>query len=215
MILFGRYRSPFTRRVAVAMHIYGFAYEHRPITAWSDLQELRKINPVGRVPALQLDSGELLFDSYAILDYLDQLAGPHRALLPPAEPWRHEVQRMTACAMGALEKMAHAVYAQTMVPPEKIHAPWVEHSEAQASSALRWLEAIEPSPWLAGEDLTHADIATVVLFDFIGIASPRLVEGHRYPKLRALSARANDLPAFRRTFPSSSVDQAVPALRAQ
>lgn len=206
MILFGRYRSPFTRRVAIAMRIYGFAYEHRPITAWSDLEELRKINPVGRVPGLQLDSGELLFDSYAILDYLDQLAGPRRALLPPAEPRRHEVQRMIACAMGALEKMAHAVYAQTMVPPEKVHAPWVEHSEAQASSALRWLEAIEPSPWLAGQHLTHADVATVVLFDFIGIASPRLVEGHRYLKLRALSARANDLPAFRQTSPSSSVD---------
>jgi glutathione S-transferase len=215
MILFGRYRSPFTRRVAIAMHIYGFAYEHRPITAWNDLEELRRINPVGRVPALQLDSGELLFDSYAILDYLDQLAGPHRALLPAAEPRRHEVQRMIACAMGALEKMAHAVYAKTMVPPEKIHAPWVEHSEAQASSALRWLDAIEPSPWLAGQDLTHADVATVVMFDFIGIANPRLVDGHRYPKLRALSARANELPAFRQTFPSSSVDRAIPALRAQ
>ena len=83
MILVGRYRSPFTRRVAISMQLLGIEYEHRPHTAWSNLAEVRAVNPVGRVPALILDSGEALFDSSAILDYIDQLAGPQRALVPP------------------------------------------------------------------------------------------------------------------------------------
>src|SRR5438067_8784017 len=105
MILIGRYRSPFTRRVAVSMRLFGLDYEHRPLTVWTHLDDVRRTNPVGRVPALILDSGETLFDSHAILDYLDELAGPRRALVPASEPERHRVLRIVACAMGALEKV--------------------------------------------------------------------------------------------------------------
>ena len=76
VILVGRYRSPFTRRVAISLRQLGFSYEHRPITTWTHLLDVRAVNPVGRIPALILDSGEALFDSVAVLDYLDQLAGP-------------------------------------------------------------------------------------------------------------------------------------------
>ena len=119
MILIGRYRSPFTRRVAISMRLLGIEYEHRPHTAWSNLAEVRAVNPVGRVPALVLDSGEALFDSSAILDYLDHLAGPERALMPAQEPSRHQVLRVTACALGVLEKVVAALYAQTMYPAGK------------------------------------------------------------------------------------------------
>ena len=49
-----------------------------------DKAELAKFNPIARVPALQLADGEMLIDSAAILDYLDGLAGPERALTPAA-----------------------------------------------------------------------------------------------------------------------------------
>ena len=99
-------------------------------------------NPVGRVPSLILDSGETPFDSSAILDYLDTLAGPERALVPATEPQRHEVLRIVACALGVLEKVVAALYERTTHPSEKVHEPWIEHNEAQARSALVWLEAI-------------------------------------------------------------------------
>src|ERR1700682_2700267 len=136
MILVGRYRSPFTRRVAISMQLLGIAYEHRPHTTWRNLKEVRAVNPVGRVPALVLDTGETLFDSSAILDYLDQLAGPKCSLVPPKEPQRHEVLRVVACAMGVLEKVVAALYEQTMRPETKIHYPWLQHNEGQAQSGL-------------------------------------------------------------------------------
>ena len=135
MILIGRYRSPFTRRVAISMRLLDIEYEHRPLTAWSNLADVRAVNPVGRVPALMLDSGETLFDSHAILDYLDQLVGPRRALVPPQEPARHEVLRVTACALGVLEKVVAALYAQTMYPPDKHHSP-VDRAQRE-SGAVR------------------------------------------------------------------------------
>ena len=217
MTLIGRYRSPFTRRVAVTLKLLGITYEHRPFTAWTHLDEVRAFNPVGRVPALILDSGETLFDSYAILDYLDTLVGPERALVPTREPQRHQVLRIVAGAMGALEKIVAALYEQTMHPPEKVHAPWVKHNEDQGRSALQWLEttAEGASPWLNGSgSITQADVTTAVMVDFAAIVNPGIIGAPAYPRLRVHAARCNALPAFADTFPANGVDQANPVLPA-
>ena len=212
MVLIGRYRSPFTRRVAVTLRLLGFDYEHRPYTAWRNLKDVRAANPVGRVPALILDSGESLFDSAAILDYLDQLVGPDRALVPAHEPARHEALRIVACALGVLEKVVAALYEQTMHPPEKVHPPWIAHNESQATFGFEWLEARVASPWLAGAKISQPDVTTVVTYDFTRIVNPLLVPEGRYPNLEQLAARCNDVPAFAETRPTSEVDQSNPAL---
>jgi glutathione S-transferase len=188
------------------------AYKHRPFTAWTHLDDIRAVNPVGRVPALILDSGETLFDSNAILDYLDVLAGPERALVPVREPHRHQVLRIVACAMGALEKVVAALYERTIHPADKVYEPWVKHNEDQARSALTWLEAIEPAPWLGGNAMTQADVTTAVMLDFTRIVNPRLVDMETYPRLNAHAARCNALSAFAETLPVNEVDQANPRL---
>lgn len=212
MILVGRYRSPFARRVAISLRLLGIPYDHRPCTAWANLEEVRAVNPVGRVPALILESGETLFDSSAILDYLDQLVGGERALVPRGEPERHRVLRITACALGVLEKVVAALYERTMHPPEKVHAPWIAHNEGQARSGLRWLAALTPSPWLAGNALTQADITTIVMYDFTRIVNPELARDGMHPSLDKLAARCGALPAFAETRPLDAVDQSDPAL---
>lgn len=76
MILIGQYDSPFVRRVAIAMHLYGVDYEHRPWSTFGDAAKIAPFNPLIRVPTLVLDDGESLVESGAILDHLDQVAGP-------------------------------------------------------------------------------------------------------------------------------------------
>jgi glutathione S-transferase len=195
------------------MRLLGISYEHRPYTAWSQLSEVRKVNPVGRVPALVLASGEALFDSAAILDYLDQLVEPQRALIPANEPERHRVLQITACALGVVEKVVAALYERTMRPPEKIHQPWIDHNESQARSGLQWLAAITSSPWLTGGRLTQADITAVAMYDFTRIVNAPLIPDGRYPRLDALAAECLDLPAFSETRPVSEVDQSNPSLQ--
>jgi glutathione S-transferase len=208
VILVGRYRSPFTRRVAITLRHLGIAYEHRPITAWTHLKDVRAVNPVGRIPALILDSGEVLFDSGAILDYVD---GEH-ALVPAAEPGRREVLRVVACAMGALEKVVAALYEHTMHPPEKVQESWVMHNEAQALGGLAWLDTLPGEVWLAHGRLSQADITTIAMFDFARIVNPALVAPGTFPRLDALSAHCNTLPAFAETRPTGAVDRANPSL---
>ena len=92
-VLYGRHASPFVRRVAVTMRLYGIDCRHMPLMPFGpDKTELAKFNPIARVPALQIGDGEILVDSVAILDYLDQLAGPGRALTPPVGPARRRVR---------------------------------------------------------------------------------------------------------------------------
>jgi len=67
VILIGQYDSPFVRRVAIAMRLYGLAFEHRPWSVFGDAEKLREVNPLMRVPALVLNTGEVLIESFAIL----------------------------------------------------------------------------------------------------------------------------------------------------
>ena len=102
MILIGRYLSPFVRRVAATMHIYEPPFEHRPFSVvGEDRPKIRDVNPLSRVPALILDDGETLIDSGAILDYLDEQAGPERALTPASGGERRRVLKLMAVAVGA------------------------------------------------------------------------------------------------------------------
>src|SRR5262249_57239123 len=78
MILIGQYDSPFVRRVAVTLHCYDLPFERRVLSVFTDFDAMLTINPLGKVPVLQLDDGERLFDSRAILDYLDSLVAPDR-----------------------------------------------------------------------------------------------------------------------------------------
>ena len=55
MILIGRYLSPFVRRVGTVLEHYGIEFEHRPLRAGGEEQDIvRQSSPLGRVPAGQI-----------------------------------------------------------------------------------------------------------------------------------------------------------------
>jgi glutathione S-transferase len=102
VILVGQYSSPFVRRVGVSLRVLGFEYQHDTRPVFRDFDSVRQTNPVGRIPSLVLDDGEVLIDSAAILDWLDEAVGPARALLPRAGPDRRRALRAIAFATGAI-----------------------------------------------------------------------------------------------------------------
>lgn len=76
MILVGQYDSPFTRRVGIALHWLGMPFSRNTLSVFANADQARTINPLGRVPALILDDGEVLIESGAMLDHIDEVAGP-------------------------------------------------------------------------------------------------------------------------------------------
>ena len=152
MILAGRFLSPFTRRVAITLKLLGLRFEHRPYGTIPDADKIREMNPLGRVPALVLDGGETLIESSAILDYLDELAGPERALTPPRGTERREALRAIGLALGVMEKAIAAHYERTRRPEDKRWEAWMEKFDGQTRDGLAALEAgLDGREWWSTE----------------------------------------------------------------
>ena len=202
MQLLGRYLSPFVRRVATTLQFYGIPFESRPLQhTGDDAPALRAINPLGRVPALVLDDGEVLVDSAAILDYLDREAGPERALTPAAGPARTRVMTLTGIATGAIEKAIAVAYEVRFRPEDKRHAPWVDRCADQARGGFTYLDGLLGDHWLHGAEMTQADVTTAIGWQFLGKATPDLKTSIPAPRLDALLDRMMALPAFSSTVP--------------
>ena len=201
MILVGRYRSPFTRRVAITLRLLGYEYEHRPIKPWPTNEVLLPLNPMGRVPILILDDGEVLWESGYMLEHLDQLVGPERALTPQSGPERLAVQKIVYLAMGTLEKVVLANHERYRRPDGFSEQAWIDRCEGQATAGLVELDKFQPDPWLTGSKITQADVTLGVLCDHIRLTCPELLPEGRYRNLDTLSAACAALPAFTATIP--------------
>ena len=211
MLLIGMFDSPFVRRVAISLKLCGIAFEHGDWSVGADFERIRQYNPLVRVPTLVLDDGEVLLESQALLDYLDELVGPQRALLPRLGRERRSALKLMAVAMGAAEKARDQVYERAFRPPEKRYEPWLARCRTQMHGALSELErhATERGAgrWLVGERMTQADISTICAFTFLTDALALSANTAPYPSLRALAARCEALPEFQ----STRVEFFVPA----
>ncbi len=197
MILIGQYDSPFVRRVAIALKLYGLPFEHRPWSTFREGDKIAPYNPLRRVPTLVLDGGEALIESTAILDYLDELAGPEKAVIAARGPERRHALKICALATGLADKGVSLLYERMLRKDQsKI---WVERCEAQIGAVLDVLEkerAAIASPYWFGERIGHADIAVACALRFTGEAHPQLFNATRYPALEAHAARCEALPPF-------------------
>ncbi|HZF14767.1 MAG TPA: glutathione S-transferase family protein [Steroidobacteraceae bacterium] len=213
MILIGMFDSPFVRRVAVSMKLLGIAFEHRNWSVGKDFDQIRKYNPVGRVPTLVLDDGEALMESSAILDFLDERAGPERALMPRSGRERRTALRLMAMTTGAAEKGVAQIYEGIFRPTAKRHEPWVERCRAQMHGALheleRWSAARGPGKWLVADRMTQADITLACIWTFLTEAPGLDVATAPYDSLRSLAARCEALPEFSSTHVAYFVPKAA------
>jgi glutathione S-transferase len=197
MILIGQYDSPFVRRVAIAAQLYGLAYEHRPWSVWADADALAAINPARRVPTLVLDNGEVLMDSAAILDALDDAVGPDRALAPRSGEPRRRCLQLAALAASVAEKAVSLLYETVLhEAPSQV---WIDRCRAQIGEGLDALEAryaAIASRYGLGAAISHADIMTVCAIRFVSEAHAGLFDPGQRPALAALAAHCEALEPF-------------------
>lgn len=187
MILVGQYDSPFVRRVAVTLHHYHMPFERNTISVFSQAKKMQKINPLIRIPSLELASGEILIDSWAILDYLDELAGPARALTPSHGPERRKVLQTVALAMGVAEKAGAAVYERHFHPGKMLSKEWKERCLEQVQSGLSQLEKNCGTPWFSDLHMSQADVTIGCMIGYLKLRLPEAFPAKSFPKLHGLS----------------------------
>ncbi|MGI9400000.1 MAG: glutathione S-transferase family protein [Rhizobiaceae bacterium] len=201
MKLVGNYLSPYVRRVAVSLNLLELPFTLDEIYVFKKPEVVRQFNPVVRIPVLVLDEGSSLVESSAILDEIDQIVGPERALIPPSGNLRRTVMQIISTAIACTEKAQWAFYEGRVRPAEKIHEPWIEHNESQVVGGFGYLndlaEKCIDSGWIAGtEKISQADVTTVVAFSFADAVRPNLDLSKLYPELSKYAERCEALEEF-------------------
>lgn len=209
MKLFSYFRSSAAYRVRIALNLKELPYEIVPIHLTKDggrqhTQEFRAINPLARVPALELSGGEVLTQSLAIIEYLDEIH-PEPPLLPPAALGRaraRAIAQMIACDIHPLNNLIALQYLRRQLKHEQpdIDA-WYHHWITQGFTAME--EMLDPAPYACGQHVTVADICLVPQ-----VANARRLKMplENFPKIVAVDAACLKLPAFDKARPENQPD---------
>jgi glutathione S-transferase len=192
--------SPFVRKIRIAASLLGLereiAIEIADTMNASDT--VRQQNPLGKIPALVLEDGMVLFDSRVILDYLDHRAGGGK-IVPKDAAARFAALRLQALADGIMDASILVIYEGRWRPAERHEPKWLEHQAGKVTRALASLEvappAIDPLP----------NIGQIALACALGYRDFRFAGTWRkdHPRLVAwLDQFAAQVPAFAATKPS-------------
>ncbi|NRF77393.1 glutathione S-transferase family protein, partial [Citrobacter braakii] len=172
--LIGMMDSPYVRRVAISLELYGVEFESHPLSVFSSFDAFSRINPAVKAPTLVLDNGIRLMDSSLILAYFEGLASPARKLLP-ADPLAQASDLQTlGFILAAGEKAVQNVYEHKLRPAEKQHNPWIERITIQLLAACReWNTLLENRPAAAVPD--QVAVTSTVIWTFIQSMIPHVV----------------------------------------
>ena len=196
MILRSSPPSPFGRKVKIAAKLLGVFDRIRvEVTDTTNpADSIRQQNPLGKIPALILEDGTVLFDSRVIAEYLDQLGGGGR--LFPRNSSRWAVLTQAALADGIMDAALLLRYERTLRPEAHWSAPWIASQESKVARGLTVLEATPPG---LGDP---PDISQIGIACALGYLDLRFEGKWRagHPKLSGwLDRFATAIPAFAET----------------
>ena len=201
MILHWSPRSPYVRKVMIAAAEMGLQQRIRTVRTvaggTTPHHELMQINPVGKIPTLQLPDGTALYDSPVIIEYLDTLHdGPK--LYPTAWPERLTALRRHALGQGMLDT-ALPLLAEGLRPPERQSEP---HKQLWRSKLIACVAALEhEAEALAGGAFNVGHLAIGVALAYLDFRFPSLAWRDGHPKLAAWHDTFNARPSVRANIP--------------
>ncbi|WP_245451567.1 glutathione S-transferase family protein [Georhizobium profundi] len=120
----------------------GLSFESVLTDTNAEPAELVANNPLGKIPLLLTDDGNAVFDSRAIMQFIDRETG--RKLYPRNPAKRTEVDVLEALCDGTCDCLLAMVYERRFRPEEKVHQEWIDKQWKKVERALDHLEANLP-----------------------------------------------------------------------
>lgn len=192
--------SPFGRQIKIAASVLGLSDKITvEMTDTNDPSDtIRRQNPLGKIPALVLDNGDVLYDSRVILDYLNELGGESR-LIPEKGEARYKTLTLLALANGLMDAALLQVYEGRFREENERSEKWLAYQAEKVSRALAVLEAQPPATVSPGDTPDAARIAIACALGYLDLR----FEGkwrESYPTLvKWLEDFAAAIPAFEQT----------------
>src|ERR1700760_5052259 len=164
--------SPFARKVRIAAIELGLIdkIEFVPATVvpGQPNDEYSRINPVKKLPALILDNGVVVLDSYVIVEYLDELVGGGK-LIPASGPTRWKVKSDHSLLQGMLDSMLLCRY-ERMVRPQEFH--WNAWSDDHWHRAWSGMAHFENQPEMLARPFDISQIGLVCVLGYADFRFP-------------------------------------------
>jgi glutathione S-transferase len=195
--LYGNAASPFARKCRVIAHELALKLKEIRTLPMQE-PEFRKINPLGKIPALVLDDGSVLIDSPVICEYLNHVGGGK--FFPGMSILRHSTGRWKALGLAALgDGIADAAVAWVLLGRES------QVSEAacarQMSAVMAGIDALERVKF--AKDPTIGEIAVACALGYVDFRMPDLDWKASRPNLAGWYAKFCEYPSMKATVPAS------------
>lgn len=170
--------SPYARKVHIIAALKNIPLDEIPAVASGAQGYTGGVNPLGKIPTLEISDDNVLYDSPVICEYLDSLETP---ILPASGNERWHQKHLHALGDGLSDAVYN--YRYEVVRPETLH--WdqqIKRHETAILSAISQLEAYHDdlgAPWAFG------NIAIICALDYADFRAGHLNWRKFAPKLAA------------------------------
>ncbi|MDR3371129.1 glutathione S-transferase C-terminal domain-containing protein [Rhodoferax sp.] len=203
MKLIGSNTSPYVRKVRVVMAEKKLDYDYVLEDVWTSTTGISQFNPLGKVPCLVLENGEVISDSRVIVEYFDTLS-PVGKLLPSVGRERAEVKTWEALADGVLDAALLARLEATWdgrTDGQRCQA-WIDRQLGKVTAALQAMSSgLGDKPFYTGAHLSLADIAVGVALGYLDFRFPEINWRESHTNLHKLYDKLMLRPSFIDTKP--------------
>lgn len=209
MILYGYWRSSCTWRVRIALASKGLSYRNEPVHLVREGGEQHQAahlfrNPMAQVPVLELEDGQQLSQSMAILEYLEERI-PSPGLLPADPIARARCRQLAEMVNAGVQPLQNLAVLEHVGREGLDTKAWARHYMNRGLDALERATAGDNSRFLVGDSPSFAELCLI----------PQLYNArrfdcalHRWPRLLEVEAAASALPAFLVSHPDNQPDAA-------
>lgn len=200
MKLYASLASSFARKIRVMLIEKSAKHEVEMVNLWEP-NVLKNINPIGKVPALQLDDGRVLISSPLIADYVDSRFQNPR-FIPEDPEQRIEVRRWEAFADGTMDAVSASLYEMRFHDEAKCSQDWLDRQRGKIDAGFAALEQMLGNrPWCVGDTMSLADIAIACHLGFITLRAPQFFPQEKYPNLAQLWKSMEARESMKQTAP--------------
>ena len=203
MKLIGSNTSPYVRKVRVVMAEKKLDYDYVLEDVWAESTSISQTNPLGKVPCLIMEGGEVISDSRVIVEYFDTLS-PVGKLIPTVGRERAEVKTWEALADGVLDAAILARLEATWSGRREFERSqaWIDRQLGKVEAALKTMsKGLGDRPYFVGIHLGLADIAVGVALGYLDFRFPQINWREQYPNLLKFQDKLMQRASFADTKP--------------